>query len=150
MTRMTPEERAYYEQTRRPLIRVPQSRIGKFGCGLLTTLWFMILLLPCGLFYLAFVGQITVQQSNVPEPAAHPMFELQLVMDADNRGFRVTRSVVQAGTETEVCLETYVSYYLWQSNEAQSPNTTFCDCYSRAAASDDWEFIDQQAGTCEL
>ena len=59
MTQMTDEERAYYERTRRSIIKAPQSRLGRIGCGIALIGWFALLLMPCALFYMAFAGQIS-------------------------------------------------------------------------------------------
>lgn len=148
MTQMTDEERAYYERTRRSIIKVPQSRIGRIGCGIALIGWFALLLMPCALFYMASAGQITLHHANIPEPDSHPLVQVQLVMEPRNRGFSVTSSQPISTSDNAMCVQTEVRYLLWQSEADRSQNVTFCDCYERSSTEAEWSFTERVEGTC--
>lgn len=148
MTQMTEEERAYYQQTRRSIFKTPESTLGRVGCGVGLVLWFALLLTPCALFYMAMYGQITIHHANIPEPEAHPLVQVQLVMEPDNRGLRVTTSQSQSASEHDMCVQTDVRYLLWQSESDESQNVSFCDCYIRDDEDADWAFTEQTGGSC--
>lgn len=128
--RMTEEERQYYERTRKPLIPSPKTRLGKIFFALGITLWFAILMLPCALFYMATVDEITFHHADVPRPDAHPMFRVQLIMEPDNRGFQITRSFIASSDANQQCLQTHVNYIFWQTNQSDT-DAVFCDCYEQ-------------------
>jgi hypothetical protein len=149
--RMTDEERDYYERTRKPLIPMPQSRFGKFIFALFVALWFVLLSLPCGLFYLATGGEITLSHAFAPEPESQPFFRMQLLMEPENRGFQLTRTLLlsQDQLESDLCVQTHVDYLLWQSDET-AVSAVFCDCYDNNASPDkpNWNFISTQPQLC--
>lgn len=146
MTDSQPEQSemdAYYERSRRPLIRVPQSRIGRMGCYTLVILWFVVLMLPCAMIYFATGNALTIPHANVPEPAEHPLLRVQLIMEVDNRGFQVSRSRIQEESETELCVSSTVDYLLWQRQD-DDLNVAFCQCYFRETPEDAWQFSGEQ------
>lgn len=144
-TKMTPEQKAYYERTRRPLLRVPTSRIGRLGCGVLVILWFVLLLTPCGLFFLATSNEIRIELPNVPDPQEHPLFSLGLVMDEFNRGIKMTRSQITSVSVQSLCVQTNVNYWRWQS-DGTSDTLVFCQCYEKQGEA--WVFTTQSLDAC--
>lgn len=144
------EERLYYERTRKPIIPMPTTRRGRFGCGAALLAWFFLLMLPCALFSLAFNGDITFQHADVPEPESHPFLQISLVMDADNRGFSVTRSWVHSQAPQALCMETAVNYLLWETRNQSDPNIVFCDCYERDTQESMWNLETTVANACSL
>ncbi|MCB9459918.1 MAG: hypothetical protein H6670_09725 [Anaerolineaceae bacterium] len=124
------------------------SILRRLGCSLLLVVWFLILLAPCTFFYLAINGQIMLEHANVPDPAQHPFLKIQTVMEIEDRGFAITRSLIDQQSETEMCLETYVNYVFWQSSHNESQDAVFCDCYMRGADAE-WELVDQLGGVCD-
>lgn len=140
---------AYYERSRRPLISMPNSRLGKLGCWALIVAWFMILMLPCGMFYLATGNAFTLQHASVPEPQEHPLLRVQLIMEIDNRGLQIARSSIQQSSATNLCVSSQVNYLLWAS-DGEDLDVAFCQCYDRETADDNWQFVGTQtAGRCE-
>lgn len=145
-SKMTPEQKAYYERTRRPLFRVPQSRIGRVGCGIMTVLWFMLLLTPCAMFILATTGEIRLDHANIPEPQDHPLISLSLSVDAFNSGLKISRSWIAAGEEQTTCVETVTNYLRWRSDGTES-TVVFCQCYRRDG--NRWIFEQQRMIACD-
>jgi hypothetical protein len=148
MTQPDTLDESYEERLRRPLIAVPQSRLGRLLFGLGLIVWFALLLLPCLFFFLATSGEITVWHQNIPNAAQHPAFQVRLVMEIEQRGFQITRSSVLPESDTRLCIETYVSYVLWQRDET-SRDTHYCDCYSRPAADAQWALAAANLSACE-
>ncbi len=129
------------ESKRNPLRRV--------GCLLLLTLWFLLLLTPCGLFYLAANGEIRLDHADIPAPHSHPLLLVTLLSNADYRGLQITRSsIVSAIDGAAVCIETAVSYLLW-STSGGDQNVKYCDCYSRADAEAAWALTGTHSSACE-
>lgn len=139
--KMTPEQKAYYERTRKPLFEMPQSRVGRMGCGLLTILWFALLLMPCAMFVLATSGEIRLEHANIPEPQDHPWLSISLSVDAYNSGLKISRSWVAQDEGQQVCVETVTNYLRWRSDGTAS-TVVFCQCYERS----DTRWIFQQQG----
>ena len=144
-SKMTPEQKAYYERTRRPLFQMPHSRAGRLGCGLLTIVWFMLLLMPCAMFVLATSGEIRLDHVNIPEPHDHPLFSISLVVDAHNSGLKISRSWLAQDENGLACVETVTNYLRWRSDGTES-TVVFCQCYRR----DDtrWIFEQQRLTGC--
>lgn len=141
------EMQDYYERTRRPLLVTPKSRLGKLGCGVALILWFMVLLLPCAFFVLATSGSIRIGHGDIPAPESHPRLEISLIMAPEQRGLQITRSVLTAGTATDQCIETYVSYALWQT-DGSAASAVYCDCYERAATDAPWTLASTVYDAC--
>lgn len=137
----------YYERTRRPLVRIPDNRIGRMGCGCLLMAWFIALLLPCAMIWLAFGNSITLQHGDIPEPDQHPRFQIQLIMESDNRGLKITSSHITSTQADDLCIQNQVDYWLWQSDSSAAP-ATYCQCYERADDQAAWQFTRQIEGTC--
>lgn len=146
--RMTDEERNYYERTRKPIIPIPTTRRGKALFALALVAWFAILLLPCAFFALATFGEITLSHGAIPESASHPWLKVRLIMDADNRGLQFTRSAILPDGEEEVCVETHVSYLMWQTRQIGELGVIYCDCYARTSSEMPWQLETTVTGQC--
>ena len=121
----------------------------RLGCGLMLALWFLLLLTPCALFYLAANGEIRLSHSDIPQPYSQPLLLIALINDVDNRGLQIVRSAKSGAVEdTSVCVETAVSYLLWVTKE-RNQDVTYCECYTRADASAAWTIDDTRLAPCE-
>lgn len=148
-TYLSDEERDYYERTRRPILRIPQSRVGRVIFGIFVVLWFMILLLPCALFSLAFGGEIRIWHGDIPEREAHPLLLVNLVMDVDNRGLQFTRSTLHDASDTAVCIQTNVNYITW-ATDGSAQAAVYCDCYARADQDAAWQLAETRTDACDV
>lgn len=140
------EQDRLHQEADQPVQR--PSIIRRLGCSLLLVFWFVILLAPCTFFYLAVNGQITLQHADVPDPAMHPLLSIQTIMEIEDRGVAITRSLITQQTDDQMCLETHVNYVFWQSSHNESQDSVFCDCYTRQPGSD-WALETQSTGTCQ-
>ncbi|MEO1646193.1 MAG: hypothetical protein AAFR67_13465 [Chloroflexota bacterium] len=138
----------YYERTRKPLFTLPDSPAGRAGCGALIALWFVVMLLPLAMMWLAFGNALTIPQPNAPEPDQQPRFQIELIMSIDNRGLKFTSSQVAQSADTTLCMESDTSYALWQSDDTATP-ATYCQCYTRQTTEDDWQFDRQLESACD-
>ena len=130
---------------RDPVIPMPVTRRGKILFALGLTVWFMVLMLPCALFWLSSGGEIHLQHASIPESGIHPFLKISTVMNPDARGFHITTSYVATQSESAMCVQTNVSYLLWQSR-GDNPNTSYCDCYARTE--DQWQSTGTTSGAC--
>jgi hypothetical protein len=146
-TQPNPEMDAYYQRTRRPLLRTPTTRLGKIGCGLLLVLWVCFLLLPFVMFWLASGRSITIPHGNIPAAEQYPRLQLALIMSQDNRGLQIINTRVQRQSSTNLCIEAHVNYLLWASAEEQNA-AIYCDCYERPDADGAWVFVETVNTTC--
>lgn len=122
--------------------------IKRFGCGVLLVIWFTLLLTPCGLFYLAGNGEIRIWHNDIPEPEVHPRLLLELVTEIDYRGLQLTRSFpVSSASDNSVCVQTDVSFFLWQSIE-DDLDSSYCDCYERTDLDSTWQLSDTSTSIC--
>ena len=137
----------YYEQTRKPLFNIPTSPIGKAIFALLLVLWFALLMLPCGMLWLAVGNTITISRNNIPEPELHPRLEIQLIMDTDNRGLKFSSTGVNQADDLTLCVQNNISYFLWENDESAEP-ASYCQCYQREDTESEWEFIEQLETAC--
>lgn len=129
-------------------VLVEQRRPGplrRIGCGLGVVIWFLIVLTPCFCFTLATQGQISLYHANIPDPDAHPMLEVRLVMEIDYRGLSLVSSSIVSEAAGRLCVQTGVRYLLWQG---QGDPADFCDCYTRADAEAPWQLAETYAGAC--
>ncbi len=137
-------------QTPAQISPAPPSRrvnpIRRLGCGALLVIWFLILLLPAVMLALAVRGEIALWHGgDIPEPDAHPLVQLRLVMDARTRGVNVTTSQPLV-LDGQTCVQTDVRYVLWQG---RGEDVRYCDCYTRPADGAPWELMTTHSGTCE-
>ena len=122
-----------------------RNSLKRLGCLILLMLWFALLLLPCGLFYLAANGEIRLQHGDIPQSHAHPLLLISLVSEQNERGLRIEASHALA-VEPGLCVETAVRFVLWQSSGGDQ-NARYCDCYTRGAA-DAWLLSETSPGAC--
>ena len=122
----------------------------RLGCGALIGCWFILLMLPCALFYLAANGEIRFWHRDVPQPHSHPLLLISLISAADSRGLRIENSSVvdSGGDETSLCVQTDVRFVLWESDEGGDQDVSYCDCYQRADAAGDWQLDRTFGGGC--
>lgn len=118
--------------------------LGRLGCGTLVVLWFMILLLPCILFTLATQGSIVINHANVPEPDSHPLLQIDLLTEADYRGFRIVTTQIY-NYDDQLCVQSNVSYFLWLGEGAPS---VYCDCYVQDSAESEWRLTGTTLENC--
>ena len=122
-------------------VETPQKRglLSRIGCGVLLIIWFTLLLTPCVFFYLASNGEIRIWHSDIPEPHTHPRFLIELITEVDYRGLRfVNTSVVDPVLDDNaLCVQTNVSYFLWETAE-DNQDTSYCDCYARETDDSEW------------
>lgn len=138
----------YYERSRKPLIPAPQTPAQRVLYGVVIAVWFIILMLPFAMFWLAIGNEITIGRGDaIPEADQHPRLQISLIMDVDNRGLRLFTTNVQRENETALCVEGYSNYVLWQS-EDENNNATYCQCYEREHPDADWQFVAQTLTTC--
>ncbi len=137
----------YYERTRKPLFTVPQSRAGRVGCGLILLFWFVLLLTPCAMIWLATGNTLTIPRGNVPEADLHPVLEVQLIMEIDNRGLKFTTTGVNQSDEMNLCIQNNINYLLWESDNNSTP-ASYCQCYQRQDNQSEWEFTQQIESAC--
>ena len=123
--------------------------IVRLGCGALLAFWFILLLIPCALFYLAANGEIRFWHRDIPQSHSHPLLLISLVSQADNRGLRIENSsaVDNGADETSICIQTLVRFALWETNE-DSQDVSYCDCYRRVDAAAVWELDSTFSGVC--
>ena len=126
-----------------------RSLAKRLGCGLLLISWFLLLLTPCALFYLAANGEIRIHHADIPQPHEHPRLQISLISEADDRGLRIVTSFIVEPSDADraLCVETDVRFVLWESS-AGDQDSRYCDCYGRASATAAWELTDTFGGAC--
>jgi len=126
-----------------------RSLLSRLGCGFLLVIWFVILLTPCALLYLASYGEIRIWHSDIPDTYDHPRLSIELVTEVKSRGLRVTNSSVVDHNQDDnlMCVQTHVRFLLWQTNE-DSQDTAYCDCYERTGLDSDWVFSQMTPDIC--
>jgi hypothetical protein len=131
------------------LDEIPRRRgcLGRLGCGALLVIWLFFVMLPTFLLILAIQGELGLWHGgDIPEPEAHPMILVRLLMDIDNQGFSVTTSSIVGQTETNACVQTHVRFLLW---EGEGEDVSYCDCYERASENTAWLYNASTPGLCE-
>lgn len=118
-----------------------RSPLRRAGCIIGLVLWFLLLLAPCGLFYLATQGEIILTLNESPPQ----ILRIWLVMEAQQRGVGFSRPTVFADEASQtVCIQTEVSFLLWQG-QGDDLASTYCDCY---AQNDGWVLARTDEGAC--
>lgn len=118
----------------------------RFGCGLAVLAWLLVLLIPGFLFLLAIQGEIVLWHGgDVPASESHPLLQVKLLMEIETRGLNITRSTPVTQSESETCMQTVVSYLLWQG---EGSNVSYCDCYERA--NETWQLTSTGDGSCAV
>lgn len=126
-----------------PERRARRSPLRRAGCVVALVLWFLVLLAPCGLFYLATQGEIALTFN----PSPPQIVRVWLVMEARQRGIGFSRPsiVVDAANQT-VCVQTDVTFLLWEGR-ADDLASTYCECY--AQDSGQWTLMSTGTGVCQ-
>lgn len=141
-----------------PLETIPQpipprrSPIRRVGCAVLLVIWFAVLLLPCLFGLLLTRGEITFNTGSAP----NQMTRIWLISEASERGIGLsTASVYPANSEYELnaslnnalCVQTDVRYLLWAG---RAEPVRYCECYTRSASDQPWEFTEAIEATCPV
>jgi hypothetical protein len=132
------------------LLKLPQirfrlpprgSRLRRWGCIVVTIIWFIILLTPCFCFAFASRGEISIRLGDIPGQS----FRVWLVSESQQRGVGISRpSVVASSAAGQMCLQTDVSFVLWAGSEDA---TTYCECFAQSANST-WDVVRNSQGSC--
>lgn len=130
-----PEEA--FQKRRNPIRRI----IVGFG----VVIWFGVLLIPLFFFILAANGEFTIGHGNIPERDSHPRLKVDLISEIDYRGLGFTRSVFLPTDELNSCVETHISYFLW---EGEGEPAVYCECYIRESTDNDWQFTETITSSC--
>lgn len=118
------------------------SRLQRCGCWLGLSLWFVLLVTPCGLLYLATQNEVAISLGDLPGQT----LRVWLVNEARLRGIAISSpSVVGERDSGEVCLQTQVSFVLWMG---EGEGSRFCDCFARVE--NGWVLTGTSAGDCAL
>lgn len=127
------------------LVEKRRSPLQRLGCGMALVLWFTFLLTPCACIFLATQGEIIIPNGNVPEPESHPLLQIDLISEIDYRGFRIVTTGLYGDTEDTVCVQSNISYVLWQG---EGEPATYCDCYTRPSSDAAWGLTSTEQGGC--
>jgi hypothetical protein len=120
-----------------------RSPIRRLGCTIAVIIWFMVLLTPCLCIVLASQGEIAIRLGDLPGQS----FRLWLLSESRQRGVGISRpSIHTAEDENQVCLQTDVSFMLW---EGIAEATTYCECYTRPDNNVGWELLSNQQTACQ-
>ncbi|MDZ4764915.1 MAG: hypothetical protein SGI73_10210 [Chloroflexota bacterium] len=133
------------EQIEMPAASPPRRRspIRRAGCVLALIVWFIVLLLPCGLIVIATQGEIAISQGELPGQA----IRVWLINEADQRGFgTAATSIYQPSDANTVCMQTDNRFLFWYGR-AQAA-VSYCECFIRAAPADEWGFLSVSEGVC--
>ena len=130
-------------------IRPQRSLLSRLGCGFLLVIWFVILLTPCGLLYLASNGAIRISHTDIPDSYEHPRLSIELITEIKSRGLRIVNSSVVDNNldDNLMCIQTNVRFLLWQTNE-DNQDTSYCDCYERTNSDSGWTFNQTILDSC--
>lgn len=130
-------------------VRPKRSLFSRLGCGIVLVIWFMILLTPCALLYLASNGEIRILHTDIPDAYEHPRLSIELVSEVKSRGLRVINSSVVDNDldDNLMCVQTNVRFLLWQTNE-DNQDTAYCDCYERNESDAGWSFSQSTPDIC--
>jgi hypothetical protein len=115
----------------------------RIGCILALVFWFALLLLPCFLIILATQNEIVISQGSLPNQEIRVM----LIMEVEERGVMLSSTSTQSDAENNaICLQTNVSYLLWQGSAEPS---AYCECYQQRQDSS-YTPIELYAGNCTI
>ena len=134
-----------------PAGRKKISRLLGAGCGLLLPLWFMLLITPCALFYLAINGEIRIWHDSVPDPHAQPRLLISLISEKDDRGLRIENASIfnPDADALSTCVVTNVRFILWES-QGGNQNVAYCECYERTEAETGWQLVRTYSNSCTI
>ncbi len=118
-----------------------RSRLGRWGCRFAVVLWFIILLTPCFCLAFASQGEFSLRLGDLPGQS----LRVWLLSESRQRGFGISRPSVVAGSVAgQMCLQTDVSFLLWEGKEDA---TTYCECFAQSANST-WDVLSNNQGSC--
>ncbi len=118
---------------RRPIRRV--------GCGILLVIWFLVLLLPCGLIVLAVQQEIVIPTGGAPGQQTR----FWLISEPTERGFGISTAAVTPTGDNAICVQTDVRFVLWAG---QADPLSYCECYERANADEAWSLLSSSSVAC--
>jgi hypothetical protein len=126
-----------------------RSFLSRLGCGFLLVIWFVVLMTPCALLYIASNGEIRIGHTDIPDAHEHPRLSIEVVTEVDSRGFRIVNSSVvdNMPDDNALCVQTNVRFLLWRTSE-DSQDTSYCDCYERDTADSAWTFDQTKPDIC--
>lgn len=126
-----------------------RSLLSRLGCGFLLVIWFVVLMTPCALLYLASNGEIRIGHTDIPDAHEHPRLSIELVTEVDSRGLRIVNSSVvdNMPDDNALCVQTNVRFLLWRTSE-NNQDTLYCDCYERDTADAEWIFNQTMPEMC--
>lgn len=102
----------------------------RLGCGILLTLWFMLMLWPCVMIQVLVEGEFVVNLSDRPGHEAR-IFTTQ---NEDQRGFGFSFASINSENDERLCIQTNVRYLMWQG---ENEPVDYCRCYDRVE--DRWQ-----------
>lgn len=121
-----------------------RSPIRRVGCAILLVIWFVVLLLPCMFGLLLTRGEIMITTGSAPNQT----LRLWLISEADERGLGLSSASVYSGANNnELCVQTDVRYLLWAG---RAEPVGYCECYTRSAPDQPWEYTDAIDATCPI
>lgn len=134
---------AEQSESTQEIILSPKRRglLWRLGCGLILIIWFLILLTPCFFLVLASQQEIRISQGELPGQE----IRVWLVMDEKQRGLGISSTFTQE-IDGAICLQTSVSYVLWQGSGEASQ---YCDCFIHPSAeASAWTLAQTYSGAC--
>ncbi len=115
----------------------PRAWWKRWGClwGLIA--WLALMAIPFLMLLLAFQKEITINHwGDVPSRFEHPLLQVVLIMEPREQGLRFTRSTAHRHDENSVCMQTYISFWMWEGQSQDS--LSYCKCYVRENPSAGW------------
>lgn len=107
----------------------PRTVLERVRLGLMIIFWILFLSLPCILFFLAAVGEVRISHIQILESDIHPFFQLNVITEPRQRGFKLMRSVlVELPDNSGWCVQTHVDYVLW-TNDGSAESAVYHDVY---------------------
>ncbi len=119
----------------------PRRPIRRIGCGVVLVIWFLVLLLPCGLIVLAVQQEIVISTGSAPGQQTR----LWLIGEPTERGFGISTAAVAPTADNAICVQTDVRFLLWAG---QADPLNYCECYERANADAEWVSVSSSDGAC--
>ncbi len=119
-------------QTRYPLRRP--------GCLIALVVWFVVLLSPCILLFLAIRGEISISTGSAPDQRVR----IWLIQEPRQSGIGLSNTQVRQNADG-LCVQTNVSFVLWQG---EAEPTAYCECYTQAETG--WQIVSAEEGACQI
>lgn len=136
------------QEQMQPIVERRVSWTSRFGCFFGVILWSILMLIPGFFCVLAFQGEIALWHgSNIPDPTEHPVIQVKLISEIDASGLIITRSYVATDADDNVCVESDISYLLWDGAD-ENQNVKYCQCYLRVDDGVRWLYQGSTSGAC--